>query len=94
MNMHIVHKLNRMARENEAIGELEEHSTPMFYTVIVCLVMLVAGQCVDSYADAKHAGSIKTASVMADCMNGKAINADGSIMRCEVVSYALVRGVK
>lgn len=93
-HQHIVHALNRQARENAAIGELEHRATPFFYMAIVMVALLAGGQLIDEYADAKHAGSIQTASAFAECLNGKPINADGAIARCEVVSYALVGGAK
>lgn len=93
MNHHIVAKVNRKAqteRENIAIDEMEKQAAPFFYLVLGCALLVIVGNMMDEYADSKHAGSIQTEKVMADCMNGKAIQADGSILRCEVVNYALV----
>ncbi|HEY6019526.1 MAG TPA: hypothetical protein VIY48_06385 [Candidatus Paceibacterota bacterium] len=92
-HQHLVHALNRRAAneaENARIDELERKATPAIYAVLFAALLVVVGNMSDEYADSKHAGSIRTAQIMADCMNGKAIQADGSILRCDVVSYALV----
>lgn len=96
-HQNIVHKLNRCAeveRENQRMDEIERRATPLFYAVMLAAVGMVGGILIDEYAAAKHAGSEKTASAFAQCLNGKSVAIDGSILRCEVKQYALVGGLK
>lgn len=93
----IAHMLNRRAeseRENVHMDEIERRATPLFYVVMLAAVGVIGGSLIDEYAATKHAGSAKTASTFAQCLNGKSVAIDGAILRCEVKQYALVGGLK
>lgn len=96
-HQYIAHRLNRQAeaeRESIHMDEIERHAVPLFYAVMLAAVGMIGGSLIDEYAATKHAGSAKTASTFAQCLNGKSVAIDGSILHCEVKQYALVGGLK
>lgn len=97
VHQHLAHAINRRLaaeRENASMEEVAHHATPLFYAVMLAAVGVIGGCLIDEYAATKHAGSVKTASTFAQCLNGKSVAIDGSILRCEVKQYALVGGLK
>jgi hypothetical protein len=88
-HQHIVHKLNRRAeveRENARLDDIERRATPLFYVVMLAAVGMVGGSLIDEYAESKHAGSVKTASTFAQCLNGKSVARRlNSALRCQTI---------
>lgn len=92
--MNVAIKEYRRIVENERIADMERRITPLLYCVLIAVAGVIAGILIDAYAAQKYAGHTSTSQAFAQCLNGKTLNVDGSIVRCEIKQYALVKGLK
>ena len=82
------------AAENKRMEEMESRATPLFVAFIVAVILGVSGLGLTRYVNAQNAELQHTAQILADCLNGKAVLVEDSIMRCTIKHYPLVEGMK
>ena len=74
--------------ENAEMMDMEARSMPFYWMLLV--VVAIAATSFASNVKREQEEALAQSEVLAQCLNGRAVELDGAVLRCELRDYKLV----